>query len=106
GAVQGGIQGHARQLPEKSLLQAAAAGTHPRGGACSLALAGPAEKEKEELTAAHSAADSTAGPDLALRRGPKRVRITLAQDRVPSTTIDDAASTKKLCAFAPCVVSH
>src|SRR3954453_2031264 len=38
--------------------------------------------------------------------GPHRVRITLAHDNVPSTTIEDAASTKKFWADASCVDSH
>ncbi len=56
----------------------------------------------------YSAASDKIGATCALRtrRGPQRVMITLAQDRLPSTTIDAAASTKKPCAVAPCVVSH
>src|SRR5882757_3345039 len=38
--------------------------------------------------------------------GPHRVRITLAQESTPSTTIDAAASAKKFCAVASCVDSH
>src|SRR5882757_6221762 len=38
--------------------------------------------------------------------GPHRVRITLAQESTPSTTIDAAASAKKFCAVALCVDSH
>ena len=38
--------------------------------------------------------------------GPQRVRITLAQDSTPSTTMEAAASEKKFCAVALCVDSH
>ena len=36
----------------------------------------------------------------ASRFGPQRVRITLEQDSVPSTTIEEAASVKKFAAVA------
>src|ERR1700760_141002 len=106
GAVQGRDLRHGRHLPEESLLQPAAARGDARRGAGSRARACTGEKEKEELRSAHSAADSTGRTRDDASRGPQRVRITLVQESVPSTTMDDAASTKKLCALAPCVVSQ
>src|SRR6202048_1145254 len=38
--------------------------------------------------------------------GPHRVKITLAADSTPSTTIDAAANVKKFAAVASCVDSH
>src|SRR6185312_16186557 len=65
------------------------------------------EKEEESCGSYSAASDSTGCTVGATTRlGPQRVRITLAQDRLPSTTIDAAASTKKPCALAPCVDSH
>ena len=50
--------------------------------------------------------DSTGWTAGLVSRGPQRVSTTLEHESRPSTTIELAASQKKLCAVASCVDSH